>query len=177
MNAQPFIHFAGIDPGLDGAAVILRCGGESGVQWISTMQVPTVQVTGGKRRRREYDLTRCADWARSLRDLERTVAILEKSQAMPGQGVVSMFRIGYGYGLLSGLLAGSGIPTLLVRPATWHRALCFDLPGGPKDKAVAACMRLLPQVPLVPLGCRVPHSGIADAALIAFYGIKTFGGT
>ena len=56
--------------------------------------------------------------------------ILEKVNAMPGQGVVSMFSFGQNFGMYKGTLASLKIPFKLIRPLQWQKVV-----GGlPKDK-------------------------------------------
>lgn len=47
--------------------------------------------------------------------------VIEEVNAMPGQGVVSMFRFGYTAGAIAGVAAGLEIPTLTVRPQVWTK--------------------------------------------------------
>ena len=54
---------------------------------------------------------------------------IERQQAMPRQGVVSTFKLGYGFGQISSTCALSKVPFSLVSPAKWKRALAL-----PKDK-------------------------------------------
>ncbi|GKT20174.1 hypothetical protein ADUPG1_011682, partial [Aduncisulcus paluster] len=50
-----------------------------------------------------------------------TLAIIEEVGAAPGQGVSSMFRFGYGAGLVAGVCAASGMGVRLVRPQHWQK--------------------------------------------------------
>ncbi len=151
----------GIDPGLTGAFAIIR-GRE-----IQFFDMPTITVQGGKTKRNEYDAAAIVSILEGAvaRSWSRTVAI-EKQQAMPDQGVVSMFRIGVGYGILLGILAGLRIPHELVAPASWKRAL---MPDAPKDKgaSILAACRLFPQV-ADQLKRKKDHAR-SDALLIAEY--------
>jgi hypothetical protein len=48
--------------------------------------------------------------------------VIEEAQAMPGQGVRSMFTCGLGLGVWLGVLAALGCPYTRVRPQIWKRA-------------------------------------------------------
>ncbi len=46
-------------------------------------------------------------------------AWVERAQAMPGQGVSSVFKYGTGYGVVLGVLGALRIPTETVHPQVW----------------------------------------------------------
>jgi crossover junction endodeoxyribonuclease RuvC len=102
---------------------------------------------------------------------------LEKSQAMPGQGTVSMFNYGTGFGTLLGILAALKIPHTLVHPKTWckvmHSGTTLD---DAKARSLEAARRLFPHVQLVRPRCTKPDEGYIDALLIAEYGKRCLKG-
>ncbi len=85
---------------------------------------------------------------------------------MPGQGVVSMFSMGYGYGLLLGVIVALEIPYTLVAPQTWKKAMLFDMPARDKAASLARAKQLFPTMS----GEIGKHHGKAEALLIAEYG-------
>jgi len=102
---------------------------------------------------------------------------LEKSQAMPGQGTVSMFNYGTGFGTLLGILAALKIPHTLVHPKTW----CKVMHSGTADaeakvRSLEAARRLFPRVQLVRPRCTKPDEGYIDALLIAEWGRRCLKG-
>src|SRR3990167_9925919 len=102
----------GIDNGLDGGIVIL---GDSGLV-VEKHITPVIGVSG--KGKRAYDVP---GMTRILRPYtENTKVFIERAQAMPGQGVSSMFSIGYGYGLWTGILTAMAIPFEVVGPRTWQ---------------------------------------------------------
>lgn len=107
--------------------------------------------------------------ARILRSCVPDVVVIEKVHAMPKQGVSSTFKFGEGYGGIKGAAAALEIRVELVTPQAWQKAI---LSGTTRDKgaAVAYVRRAFPSAELVRKGCRIPHSGIADATCIAEYG-------
>lgn len=91
-------------------------------------------------------------------------AYVEKVQAMPGQGVSSMFNFGKGAGVIEGVLAGLGISYTLVTPQKWKKRA--ELIGKEKDMARTLAIQLYPFAPLT----RKKDIGRADAILIARFG-------
>lgn len=89
--------------------------------------------------------------------------VIEEVNAMPGQGVTSMFRFGYVAGALAGIAAGLGIPVHFVRPHDWQRAA--GQPRGDDAGRLHAC-RLFPKH--ASLFSRKKDHNRADAALIGY---------
>lgn len=92
-------------------------------------------------------------------------AYIERAQAMPKQGVVSMFRYGQSYGIVLGVLASYEIPYTLVSPSYWKRT--FGLLGRDKEAARALAQQWFPCAPLA----RKCDHGRAEALLIARWGL------
>lgn len=99
--------------------------------------------------------------------------IIERQQAMPQQGVVSMFTTGFGYGIWTALIALAGIPEVMihvVRSAEWQVILRGeDAKDETKAKSITRVHRLFPDVNLAQGRKRVDSDGIADAINIAHY--------
>ena len=154
--------YIGVDPGLDGGLAAI----EDSALTLNVM--PTVAVGA----RREVDEQAVVAWI-----LDQAVAVpcrgdvrihIELVHAMPGQGVVSMFSFGTGWGLVRGICAGMGFPYVLVSPQEWKKA---TLPGQPKGSEYLAASRLWPNADWRRSDrAHSPHSGLVDAALIAIYG-------
>jgi len=161
----------GIDNGLDGGLVFLTEAGEVLVKYV----MPTLALKGSKR---EIDMAKLRDYLTlplgvgtdgELVDLSHV--FLERAQAMPGQGVSSMFSIGHGYGINKGLLAGLQIPFTIVSPQVWQREMFKGLPKEGKDTTRIVCQRIWPKDDWrASERCKVAHDGLCDAALIAEYG-------
>lgn len=116
--------------------------------------------------KRELDTSAILDFLKAVRI---DFCALERSQSMPGQGVVSVFNYGVGFGLLQGLLSALKIPYELIPPTSWTKDLHAGLPQSakPKEKSRTAAERLFPGLDLRAPGGRVPHEGLIDALLIA----------
>ena len=100
------------------------------------------------------------------------VAAVEQVNAMPGQGVTSMFSFGKSYGYILGVLTALNIPFQTVRPHEWKKA--FGL-NSSKTKSIEVCHRLFPEIDLKRTDrCRTESDGIAEAALITLYAKRHF---
>ena len=62
---------------------------------------------------------------------EETSIVVEKVNAMPGQGVTSMFNFGQTFGAIKGICAALGLPIFFVTPSKWKKH--FDLINVAKD--------------------------------------------
>jgi crossover junction endodeoxyribonuclease RuvC len=84
---------------------------------------------------------------------------------MAGQGVSSVFSFGRSAGIIEGVLAAFDIPTTLVTPQAWQKAMAVrDGKDGSRERA----MQLFPAS--AELFQRKKDDGRSDAALIAKYG-------
>ncbi len=150
----------GIDPGLDGAVAILGAD-------VRVYDTPTCQVG-----RREYIAQEMSALLAPLLEDGPVYVTLELVHAMPGQGVTSMWRMGYGSGLWEGILAALGVSYERVAPQTWKRAMLRDM-ARDKDAARLKAMQLFPQ--LAGQLSRKKDHGRAEALLLAEYGRRVLG--
>jgi len=163
----------GIDPGKDGALVAIHFDGK-----IRRVELTKEQFTIpiGKGSRREYDAAAMGNCLVELHAVYGIdLVVIEKQQAMPGQGSTSMFSIGLGYGLWLGAIATLGIPVQVVHPRTWQKRILRDVPGEGKGRAILLCKQRLPELDLTPGRKRKPHDGIADAACMSLFGLISSG--
>jgi len=91
---------------------------------------------------------------------------IEKQQAMPKQGVVSVFKLGFGYGQTLTTVALSGHPYSEVRPAAWKKSM--NLPRD-KDSARRLAQAHFPKLASSHLK-RKKDEHRAEALLIAAFG-------
>jgi len=110
----------GIDIGLDGAIALIENG-----DLLEVHDMPTVTLERNNKSKR---MVNAAELARLIRQAAPGCAYLERLNAMPGQGVTSMFSMGQSLGVVLGILAAFDIPTTTIPPRTWQRAL--DVPQG-----------------------------------------------
>jgi len=144
-------YVIGIDPGKKGGIGLIALNGELEDYW----PMPDLPANLFRYLCKKYRILR---------------AYVEKSQAMPGQGVVSMFTYGVGFGRILGSLDGL-ISYDLVSPQTWQRRILSRYDGKDTKKcALIKVNQLYPDKSFILPGCRKPHDGIIDAVLIAEYG-------
>lgn len=151
----------GIDPGLSGAIAIL-----DGTKLVDVFDMPVVEIQHGKKKRRkispEMIVSELSDYNGRI-----SAAYVEDVHAMPGQGVTSVFSFGEASGIARGVLAGLLIRTTLVSPVEWKRKLKL---GRDKGESRGLAAQLWP----CQAGTfkRVRDDGRAEAALIAYWGVK-----
>src|SRR4029453_568845 len=117
----------GIDPGLGGAVACVAADGTLQALY----DVPTLTLKTSRGTRQEYDIPGLVALLAPYTGMPAHV-VIEESQAMPGQGVRSMFTCGMGMGVWLGVLAALQLPYTRVRPQIWKRAL-----GLSKDKTAS----------------------------------------
>ena len=150
----------GIDPGLDGAMSALES------ETLEVYDTPTLTVQSAKGNKREYNLALMKQIVNRLAAAP-TRAYIELVHSMPGQGVRSMFTMGYGFGAWEGILAGLGIPYERVTPQRWKKLMLADQ-GKDKDASRFKAIQLFPAY--AHLFARKKDDGRAEAVLIAEYG-------
>ena len=102
-----------------------------------------------------------------------TIVVLERQIGMAGQGRTSIFSIAKAYGELRACVEIHGAPYLTPMPSQWTRKALAGVPGDGKERNVAAARRLFPDIDFTPGRRRKPHDGIADALLLAWFGINS----
>ena len=143
----------GIDPGLSGA--IARFDLTEG--YLEIHDMPVMEVN----KKKVVSPQLVSDILRQ----QHAPVYIEKVGAMPGQGVTSMFSFGRSYGILLGCAAGLQMPTTVITPQMWMRAL--NCQKGKDGNRQRAC-ELVPNYSQ--LFARKKDDGRADAALLAYYG-------
>lgn len=137
--------YVGIDPGAKGAFAILDNG------TVDVLPLDMEEFTAAMRRL----------------DPKQTRVVLEHVSAMPGQGVVSMFTFGTGWGRIMGVLDALRIPYELVKPQKWKKAFSVT---GDKNSSIAVAKRLYPGIDLRRTErSRKDDDGLAEALLMAEY--------
>jgi crossover junction endodeoxyribonuclease RuvC len=121
---------------------------------------------------KEYDIHAMYTMLHSCAALDQTFCVIERAQAMPGQGVVSMFEFGKGYGLWLALLSALNIPYQVVHSRVWTKELLAGSPGEGKDRNIAAAKALFPSWE-PKLKKDLEH---CDAILLAEYARRKWGG-
>lgn len=156
----------GIDPGISGAFCFFR---PVSNELVHVDHFPLRPVKGSKTKKKEIDLYTLQNIVAELAP-QTMFAVIEKVNAMPGQGVTSMFRFGESYGQLQGMVSAFEIPIKLITPAEWKPML-----GLSRDKNESRNMA----IDLFPESKdafkRKKDDGRAEAALLAHYGVRFLG--
>jgi crossover junction endodeoxyribonuclease RuvC len=153
----------GIDPGLSGAVAYIH---PDGFAEAVDMPIVAYSKTGFVKNALDVNALAIELWAAAeghRRGSVPAVVFMERVNAMPGQGVGSMFSLGMSYWGAAGVVAALGLPLNLIQPAEWKRHFRLD---SNKDLARGLAARLFPDVKLT----RKKDHGRAEALLIAKYG-------
>ena len=128
----------GIDPGLSGGIAILD---DNKIKEIFDMPV----MPEGKKNKRQLNSALLAQlFKENIKDIEDTVIIVEQVNAMPGQGVTSMFNFGQTFGAIKGISAALSLPIFFVRPAKWKKH--FELINSSKDASRTKVIEMYPSI-------------------------------
>ena len=149
----------GIDVGLNGAIALT-----DGSRLLELHDMPTLSLERNNKTKR---MVNASALHLIIRGAKADAAYLERLNAMPGQGVTSMFSMGQSLGVVLGVLAACEVPTTTIPPRTWQKAL--DVPQG-KDGSRYRAAQLFPEH--ADMFSRVKDDGRSDAVLIAAYGVK-----
>lgn len=96
---------------------------------------------------------------------------LEKVHAFPGQGATSTFNFGMSYGLVFGAAEVLGVELVLVSPQRWQASILERPDGvGTKEAALRFVERHWGLDGFTVGRARTCHSGLIDAACIAYWG-------
>ena len=128
----------GIDPGLSGGIAILE---DNIIKVLFDMPV----MSDGKKNKRQLNSALLVKLIKdNIKDTEDTVMVVEQVNAMPGQGVTSMFNFGQTFGAIKGICAALGLPIFLVRPAKWKKH--FELINSSKDASRTKAIEMYPSI-------------------------------
>ena len=132
------MRIIGIDPGLSGGIAILD---NSKVMELFDMPV----MPDGKKNKRQLNSALLVKLIKDhIKNLEDTVMVVEQVNAMPGQGVTSMFNFGQTFGAIKGICAALGLPIFFVRPAKWKKH--FELINSSKDASRTKAIEMYPSI-------------------------------
>ena len=151
----------GIDPGITGAISVLE-----NKQVIEVYDTPT--MIDGKKNKRQVNGAQVTNIIKESLNKDKdkeVVVVVEHVNAMPGQGVTSMFNFGQSFGVLKGICSAMQLPMHFVRPAKWKKH--FNLIKTNKDASRTKVIQIYPGVSSKL--SRKKDSNKADAILIARY--------
>lgn len=163
------MRIVGIDPGKDGGIALAEVR-PGGIVKLFAFDMPVIEMAKakGKGKKRIYN-------GQAMRALllesAPTLVVVEDTNPMPKQSIVTTWSQARGIALWEGLLIGLGMRYTTVTPQTWKRAL---MPGKARDKAATAQLmtQLYPEVASLIYTARGRLiDGRADALALAHYGI------
>ena len=153
----------GIDPGLSGAIAILE---DKKVLNIFDMPV----MADGKKNKRQLNNAQLAEILRkNTSEGDEISIVVEQVNAMPGQGVTSMFNFGQTFGAIKGVCAALQLPIFFVRPSKWKKY--FELINSSKDSSRTKAIEMYPN--LSDQLAKKKDVNKSDAILIARFFIET----
>ena len=149
----------GIDPGVSGAISVLE-----NKKVIDVFNMPT--MIDGKKNKRQVNGSQVANILKDSLGSEKEIAVVvEHVNAMPGQGVTSMFNFGQSFGVIKGICSALNLPIYFVRPTKWKKH--FNLIKTNKDASRTKVIEVYPEISNKL--SRKKDANKADAILIARY--------
>ncbi|MFW6173757.1 MAG: hypothetical protein ACOC5T_08435 [Elusimicrobiota bacterium] len=119
--------FIGVDPGNYGGISIID--GEK----ILVYDIPILKKKTAKKIRTFYDSVGIVNILKKYKKCKEVVFALERVSYRPGEGGVSAFNFGTGYGILQGIAVALGFKIKLVSPRTWKAFFGDQLYGKKVD--------------------------------------------
>ncbi len=149
----------GVDPGISGAISVVE-----NKKILEVYDTPT--MIEGKKNKRQINGAQVSNIIKErLNSNKEVVVVVEHVNAMPGQGVTSMFNFGQSFGVIKGVCAALNLPIYFVRPAKWKKH--FNLIKTNKDASRTKVIEAYPEISNKLH--RKKDSNRADAILIALY--------
>ena len=149
----------GIDPGVSGGISILE-----NKKVIEIFDMPT--MIDGKKNKRQVNGSQVANIIKEgLNFNKEVVVVVEHVNAMPGQGVTSMFNFGQSFGVIKGVCSALSLPIYFIRPTKWKKH--FNLIKTNKDASRTKVIEIYPEISSKL--SKKKDSNKADAILIARY--------
>ena len=128
----------GIDPGLSGAIAVLE---DNKVLGIYDMPV----MADGKKSKRQLNSAQLVSIIKqNVSNNDELAIVVEQVNAMPGQGVTSMFNFGQTFGAIKGVCAALELPIFFVRPSKWKKH--FELINSSKDSSRTKAIEMYPKL-------------------------------
>ena len=128
----------GIDPGLSGAIAVLEDN-----KVLNIFDIPV--MSEGKKNKRQLNSDLLVSLLKqNISKNEEIAVVVEQVNAMPGQGVTSMFNFGQTFGAIKGICAALGLPIFFVRPSKWKKH--FELINSSKDSSRTKAIEMYPNL-------------------------------
>ena len=128
----------GIDPGLSGAIAILE---NKNVLKLFDMPV----MAEGKKNKKQLNSAQLVNIIKkNINKSDDVAVVVEQVNAMPGQGVTSMFNFGQTFGAIKGVCAALNLPIFFIRPSKWKKH--FELINSSKDSSRTKVIEMYPSL-------------------------------
>ena len=128
----------GIDPGISGAISVLE-----NKKVIKVFDMPT--MIDGKKNKRQVNGAQATNIIKErLNDDKEIIVVVAHVNAMPGQGVTSMFNFGQSFGVIKGICSALSLPIYFVRPTKWKKH--FNLIKTNKDASRTKVIQVYPEI-------------------------------
>ena len=128
----------GIDPGLSGAIAILE-----DKKVLNILDMPV--MTEGKKNKRQINSAQLVNIIKkNIHKTDEISVVVEQVNAMPGQGVTSMFNFGQTFGAIKGVCAALELPIFFIRPS--NRKKHFELINSSKDASRTKAIEMYPSL-------------------------------
>ena len=154
----------GIDPGLSGAIAVMENN-----KVLNMFDMP-VMSEGKKNKRQLNSALLVALIKENVENSKEVSVVVEQVNAMPGQGVTSMFNFGQTFGAIKGICAALELPIFFVRPSKWKKH--FELINSSKDSSRTKAIEMFPS--FSSQLSKKKDSNKADAILIASFYYETY---
>ena len=151
----------GIDPGVSGAISVLE-----NKKVIEVFEMPT--MIDGKKNKKQVNGSQVSNIIKEKINSNKEkeiIVVVEHVNAMPGQGVTSMFNFGQSFGVIKGICSALSLPIYFVRPSKWKKH--FNLIKTNKDASRTKAIEIYPEISTNL--SRKKESNKSDAILIARY--------
>lgn len=153
------MRILGIDPGLSGAIAILEK-----KKVLNLFDMPV--MAEGKKNKKQLNSAQLVNIIKeNIINEEEIAVVVEQVNAMPGQGVTSMFNFGQTFGAIKGICAALNLPIFFVRPSKWKKY--FELINSSKDSSRTKVIEMYPS--LSSQLAKKKDVNKSDAILIARY--------
>ena len=154
----------GIDPGLSGAIAVLENN-----KVLKLFDIPV--MSEGKKNKRQLNSALLVSLLKeNIQNNEEVSVVVEQVNAMPGQGVTSMFNFGQSFGILKGICSAMQLPMYFVRPSKWKKY--FNLINSEKDASRTRAIEIFPY--FSSQLSKKKDTNKADAILIASFYYETY---
>lgn len=153
--------YIGIDPGKSGGIAVIKTFNDERLPDVWADKMPETEGDIW-----DYFDSLLLEGICYLEQITPRPAIIKGKSIQAARGSIASFKLGEHYGYLKATLKGHNIPTEIVPPAKWQKALGC-LTKGDKNITKAKAQQLFPSI-------KVTHA-VADALLIAEYGRRLNG--